>query len=188
MPPSNLPRGARNAPGFHDHGNHKHEYFEKDMFGRAISLAKDGSTLYNPPYPGSTFPEVLSAAETVQLSGGTVGQVEFAKKHAAQVAEEHKNKQKINAQNALAKKRVHIWNPSDPQWLRGGSHELNWNNHGALTKLFMKPTIPFKISFDPYGALYSIGSPPLVTKVLGNSKPSIPAPATGPAVKEAPTL
>jgi hypothetical protein len=155
MPPSNLPRGARNNPGFHDHGNHKHEYFERDMYGRAMSLARDGSTLYSPPYPGSAFPEVLSAAETQQLSGGTMGQVEFAKKWSAQVREEHANKQKIKAQNALAKKRVYLWNPSDPVWLKGGSHELNWNNHGALTKLYVKPTIPFKVSFDTVGSIFA---------------------------------
>ncbi len=184
MPPSNLPRGAKYGGDWHDHGGNRHEDYATDMFGRRISLAKDGSTLYNPPFPGSSYPEVLSSAETEKLPG----KLEFARKWAAQVLEEHKNKQKINAQNALAKKRVYIWNPSDPQWLKGGSHELNWNNHGALTKLYIKPTIPFKVSFDPYGALYKTPTPPPVTKVLGNSKPTLPTPPTGPAVNEPPTL
>jgi hypothetical protein len=184
MPPSNLPRGAKYNGHYHDHGGHRHEYYAQDMFGRIISVAKDGSTLYSPPYPGSSYPEVLSSAETEQLPN----QAAFAKKWVAQVLEEHKNKQKINAQNALAKKRVYIWNPSEEPWLRGGSHELNWNNHGALTKLYIKPTIPFKVSFDPYGALYKTPTPPPVTKVLGNSKPTLPTPPTGPAVNEPPTL
>ena len=184
MPPSNLPRGAQYGGDWYDHGNNRHEDYETDMYGRRISKAKDGSLLYNPPYPGSGFPEVLSSAETVKLGN----QLEFAHKWAAQVLEEHKNKQKINAQNALAKKRVYIWNPSDPVWKKGGSHELNWNNHGALTKLYMKPTIPFKVSFDPSGALYKLPTPPVVNKVLSNSKQSLPSPPTGPSVKEAPTL
>jgi len=184
MPPSNLPRGAKYGGDWYDHGGNRHEDYETDMFGRRISLAKDGSLLYSPPYPGSSFPEVLSSAETVKLNN----QLEFAHKWAAQVLEEHKNKQKINAQNALAKKRVYIWNPSEAEWLRGGSHELNWNNHGALTKLYMKPTIPFKVSFDPSGALYKLPTPPPVTKVLSNSKQSLSSPPTGPAVKEPPTL
>ena len=188
MPPSNLPRGAKYGGDYHDHGNNKHERFVKDMYGRNISVAKDGSTLYSPPYPGSGFPEVLSSAETVKFPDGTSGQIEFAKKWAAQVLEEHTNRQKIKAQNALAKKRVYIWNPSDPNWLQGGSHELNWNNHGALTKLYMKPTIPFKVSFDPSGALYKLPAAPLVTKVSASSKQSLPTPPTGPTVNAPPTL
>lgn len=184
MPPSNLPRGAQYGGDWYDHGNNNHEDYEADMYGRRISKAKDGSLLYNPPYPGSGFPEVLSSAETVKLGN----QLEFAHKWAAQVLEEHKNKQKINAQNALAKKRVYIWNPSDPTWQIGGSHQLNWDNHGALTKLYMKPTIPFKVSFDPAGALYKIPTPPAVTKVVSSSKQSLPTPPTGPAVNAPPTL
>jgi hypothetical protein len=187
MPPSNLPRGAKYGGDFHDHGNNKHEYYEVDMYGRRVSQAKDGSNLYSPPFPGSGFPEVLSAAETVKFQDGTAGQLEFAHKWVAQVLEEHKNRQKIKAQNALAKKRVQIWNPSDPKWLQGGSHELNWNNHGALTKLYMKPTIPFKVSFDPVGGMFKPVAP-LVTKVSSGSKQSLFGLPTGPAVNQPPTL
>lgn len=66
MPPSNLPRGAKYGGDWHDHGNHRHEDYATDMYGRRISLAKDGSTLYNPPYPGSSYPDVLSSASTEQ--------------------------------------------------------------------------------------------------------------------------
>jgi len=39
-------------------------------------------------------------------------------------------------------KRVYIWNPSD-----NDAVQLNTDTYGALTKLFIKPTIPFKVSF-----------------------------------------
>ena len=41
-----------------------------------------------------------------------------------------------------ATKQVYIWNPSDD-----GIVELNRETYGALTKLFLKPTLPFKVSF-----------------------------------------
>jgi hypothetical protein len=39
-------------------------------------------------------------------------------------------------------KQVYIWNPSDD-----GIVEMNRETYGALTKLFLKPTLPFKVSF-----------------------------------------
>jgi len=40
-------------------------------------------------------------------------------------------------------KQVRIWNPSDNDMV-----QLNTDTHGALTKLFLKPTLPFKVSFN----------------------------------------
>ena len=40
-------------------------------------------------------------------------------------------------------KQVYIWNPSDD-----GIVEMNRETYGALTKLFLKPTLPFKVSFN----------------------------------------
>ena len=46
----------------------------------------------------------------------------------------------------------------------------------------------YAVSFDPNGALFKIATPPPVTKVLSNSKPTLPTPPTGPAVNQPPTL
>jgi len=51
--------------------------------------------------------------------------------------EEHAKKRGDNP------KQVYIWNPSDD-----GIVQMNTETYGALTKLFLKPTLPFKVSFN----------------------------------------
>ncbi len=48
-------------------------------------------------------------------------------------------------------KQVYIWNPSDD-----GIVEMNRETYGALTKLFLKPTIPFNVSFNDGGTKHEI--------------------------------
>jgi hypothetical protein len=78
------------------------------------------------------------------------GKLEYARKYAEQSFVENANRKKIDAENKLEKKRVRIWNPSDNPTDPEGSIALNYNNYGALTKLHIKPTIPFKVEFNPY--------------------------------------
>ena len=54
------------------------------------------------------------------------------------------------SQTRSSEKMVRIWNPSDDPTDPDGSIALNYTNHGALTKLHIKPSIPFKIEFNPY--------------------------------------
>lgn len=54
------------------------------------------------------------------------------------------------SQTKSSEKMVRIWNPSDDPTDPDGSIALNYNNHGALTKLHIKPSIPFKVEFNPY--------------------------------------
>ena len=61
--------------------------------------------------------------------------------------------QRLAAKRASTKtsdKMVRIWNPSDDPADPDGSIALNYKNYGALTKLHIKPSIPFKIEFNPY--------------------------------------
>jgi hypothetical protein len=61
--------------------------------------------------------------------------------------------QKLTAkrsQTNTSDKMVRIWNPSDDPTDPNGSIALNYNNYGALTKLHIKPSIPFKVEFNPY--------------------------------------
>ena len=45
-------------------------------------------------------------------------------------------------------KKVYMWNPSDDPTNESGSQAINYNNHGALTKLYLKPTLPFSVTFS----------------------------------------
>ena len=54
------------------------------------------------------------------------------------------------SQTRSSEKMVRIWNPSDDPTDPDGSIALNYTNYGALTKLHIKPSIPFKVEFNPY--------------------------------------
>jgi hypothetical protein len=145
-PPSNLPEDAKYGGDWFDWGGNRHEDYARAFDGKPYSITNNGSVLYSPPYPGSDFPEVLSKADVEQMAG----RIEYAKKYATQSFVENANRKKIDAENKLEKKRVRIWNPSDNPTDPEGSIALNYNNYGALTKLHIKPTIPFKVEFNPY--------------------------------------
>jgi hypothetical protein len=89
---------------------------------------------------------VLSKANVEKMAG----RIEYAKKYSEQSFVENANRKKIDAENNLQKKRIRIWNPSDEPTDADGSIALNYNNYGALTKLHIKPTIPFKVEFNSY--------------------------------------
>ena len=57
-----------------------------------------------------------------------------------------------------ATKQVYIWNPSDDNIV-----ELNRETYGALTKLFLKPTLPFKVSFNDGIATHEIPQVKLIS-------------------------
>lgn len=43
---------------------------------------------------------------------------------------------------------VRMWNPSDSPTDGDGAIALNYETHGALTKLYLKPTLPFNLTFS----------------------------------------
>lgn len=67
-----------------------------------------------------------------------------------QKAEEEKNKKKWDQKNRQ-RTGVRIWNPSDDPTQPTLSIAVNYREYGALTKLFIKPTIPFPVSFSLTG-------------------------------------
>lgn len=91
-----------------------------------------------------------------------------------------------NAKNQKPKKMVRIWNPSDDPTDINGSQSINYKNHGALTKLYLKPTIPFNITFDPTG-MASVPRPPTAQRIAPEAK-KLPGPPTGPLVRGPATL
>lgn len=90
------------------------------------------------------------------------------------------------AKNRTPKKMVRIWNPSDDPDDIDGSQAINYTNHGALTKLYLKPTIPFQITFDPTGMTPI--KPPSVQKVYSTNSKKLETPSTAPTVRGPPTL
>jgi hypothetical protein len=48
--------------------------------------------------------------------------------------------------NVLATTKV--WNPSDSRTDGNGSHVQNRMHYGALTKMYLKPTLPFAVFFS----------------------------------------
>jgi len=58
--------------------------------------------------------------------------------------------QRATAAKARAKRQqvVRMWNPSDSPTDGEGAIALNYETHGALTKLYLKPTLPFNLTFS----------------------------------------
>jgi len=58
--------------------------------------------------------------------------------------------QRANDAKARAKRQqvVRMWNPSDSPTDAQGAIALNYETHGALTKLYLKPTLPFNLTFS----------------------------------------
>jgi hypothetical protein len=58
--------------------------------------------------------------------------------------------QRANAAKSRAKRQqvVRMWNPSDSPTDGDGAIALNYETHGALTKLYLKPTLPFNLTFS----------------------------------------
>jgi hypothetical protein len=73
--------------------------------------------------------------------------------------EEENHKKQWEAENK-ARQAVRIWNPSDDPLDPTRSIVINHRKFGALTKLFIKPTIPFPISFSFTGSDAPKAEPP----------------------------
>jgi hypothetical protein len=58
--------------------------------------------------------------------------------------------QRANAAKGRARRQqvVRMWNPSDSPTDADGAIALNYETHGALTKLYLKPTLPFNLTFS----------------------------------------
>jgi hypothetical protein len=145
-PPSNLAEFVPSA-------NHR-EYPE----GPPDNEWCNGGCYYTPPHAsnstkgGAVPPTTLSWANGTLLSDDVEGwmnnNVAYANHWRAQQQLESAHKLILDQRNASVKM-IRIWNPSDDRTDPGGSIQVNWNNHGALTRLFLKPTIPFTVSFTP---------------------------------------
>jgi len=130
-----------------------------------------GGCWYVPPYPSqgdAGHPKTdKSVAKGTLLSDADIHWEDNPPRYIGtwinQYNEEQKNRKKF-IKEMLKHRVVRIWNPSDDPLDRSGSHAINYENHGALTKLYLKPTIPFQFSFDPTG-LMPPPPPPLAQRI-----------------------
>jgi len=111
--------------------------------------------MYVVPYPNNgDRPTKLSWADGTLLSdhgnrfvSGNHTHQDWENEYQAQKKEEETHKKQWEADNK-ARIGVRIWNPSDDPLDPTRSIVINHRKFGALTKLFIKPTIPFPISFS----------------------------------------
>lgn len=143
LPPSNLP--ATGGSPEHFNGPLDNEWC-------------NGGCWYTPKFPSNTSnggktpgtdksatadpPTVLSNRNEEWKNNGT----DYKNHYDAQKREEDQLIRKLKLAVSTIKSN-RIWNPSDERTEPLGSYAINYNNHGALTKLFMRPTLPFSINY-----------------------------------------
>jgi hypothetical protein len=94
---------------------------------------------YKSPYPNKKFPEVW-------VDGRPVTSMTHAEYRKLIVEEESALIEKQEKVNSPSEQIVFIWNPSEISGDKGAV-AINYRTHGALTKVFLKPTIPFSITY-----------------------------------------
>lgn len=142
LPPSNLPRTGGTPEHFN--GPPDNEWCK-------------GGCWYTPPYPSNASngkpattlsasanpPTLLSNKDEHWKNNGT----DYADEYRGQKAEETAviNSLTLAASAIIANR---MWNPSDDPKDPLGSQAINHKNYGALTKLFLKPTLPFAVNYS----------------------------------------
>lgn len=96
-------------------------------------------------YPDRDFPDVwVKGKPSGSMTKGAWYQI-----YMQQLGEFEENMGKFKNQTTpYGDKRVLLWNPSDKAGNKSAV-AINYKTHGALTKVFLKPTIPFIISYNP---------------------------------------
>lgn len=101
---------------------------------------------------------LLSDHGSHRVDGNNTNQ-DWTREFMNQWEEEAQHKREWDAKNAK-RLGVRIWNPSDDPKDPTMSIAINNLTYGALTKLIIKPTIPFPISFSLTGAKAPKSEPP----------------------------
>lgn len=166
-PPSNLPKlDSASATGPDQSGKNGCGGLNGGGAGPPGNVCCNNGCDYTVPYPNNgDKPTKLSWADGTLLSDHGTHRVDGNNTHRtwtdeflAQYAEEVKHQGEWDAKN-LARLQVRIWNPSDDPEDPRRSIAINNRQFGALTKLFIKPTIPFPVSFSLTGSS-SLPPPP----------------------------
>ena len=89
-------------------------------------------------FPNKKFPEVwVDGRPSAEYTFN-----EYANIRKAQESEYNENSDKIKSPELG----IMLWNPSETKGDKGAV-AVNYKTHGALTKIFLKPTIPFSITY-----------------------------------------
>ena len=98
---------------------------------------------YKCKYPDGKFPDVWING----IPAGVTNLQNFLAIQAKAGDEFLRNVKRVGNQGTLDEdSRVIMWNPSETNGAEGAV-AINYKTHGALTKVFLKPTIPFSISY-----------------------------------------
>jgi hypothetical protein len=94
-------------------------------------------------FPNKNFPEVWVKGRQPQ----TLTKSEYQIVLISQDTEMRSNRfDKFTKPRPLSEQNVIMWNPSETKG-ENGAVAINYRTHGALTKVFLKPTIPFEIGY-----------------------------------------
>jgi len=119
----------------------------------------NGGCYYTPPYPSNTSNGGRTPATTLSANANPPTLLSDASEHWKNNGTDYENEYKqqqsretalVNSLNAAAAliKANRMWNPSDDRTDPLGSYAINYKNYGALTKLFLKPTLPFSVNYS----------------------------------------
>ena len=95
-------------------------------------------------FPDKDFPEVWVKGRQPE----TLTNLEYLIVLGRQDSEMRSNMYKFKEPRPLSEQNVIMWNPSETKG-ENGAVAINYKTHGALTKVFLKPTIPFEIGYAP---------------------------------------
>jgi len=106
----------------------------------------DGIFPYECKFPDKKFPDVWLDG----IPSGVTTNLGFTKILNRAEEELKRNVARVKDQGSLDEdSRVLMWNPSETNGPEGAV-AINYKTHGALTKVFLKPTIPFSISYSGF--------------------------------------
>jgi hypothetical protein len=103
-------------------------------------------------FPKKKFPEVWVNGRPATNEPKTVA--DAIKLLEEQYEEYNENLAKINN----PEQETVLWNPSDKIG-ENSAVAINYKSHGGLTKVFLKPTIPFQIGYDALPPIAQTASP-----------------------------
>jgi hypothetical protein len=116
-----------------------------ELLGNAFLLEDTEILSVLSRYPDRDFPDVWVKGRPAR----SMTVAEWKKSVKDQIAEFETNMLKFKDQNTpYGDKKVLIWNPADKAGDKSAV-AINYKTHGALTKVFLKPTIPFSITYVP---------------------------------------
>jgi hypothetical protein len=126
-----------------------------------------GNNIYISAFPDKDYPEVWVKGRLREgLNYSTYGNIltqQSVELKANQIKAEAALAAAVRGQASATEESVIMWNPSETKG-QNGAVAINYKTHGALTKVFLKPTIPFEIGYDSVPLLRPNVPPPPAPK------------------------